>query len=34
MAIDYSRLPSDASAVEILSTAASLKSKKDLMDGN
>ena len=32
MAIDYSRLPSDASAVEILSTAASLKSKKEKIE--
>lgn len=32
MAIDYSRLPSDASAVEILSTAASMKSKKEKIE--
>ncbi len=32
MAIDYSRLPSDASPVEILSTASKLKTKKEKIE--
>ena len=32
MAIDYSRLPSDASPVEILSAASKLKTKKEKID--
>ena len=32
MAIDYSRLPSDASAVEILSAAMALKTKKEKIE--
>mgnify|MGYP003324574797 FL=1 len=32
MAIDYSRLPSDASAVEILSAAVALKTKKEKIE--